>query len=135
MTWIGTKHVLKKIWEWVKHYWYVPVLLVYTVVLLVVTRRKPEAALAVLAASKESYKKQIAVLNQTHEKELEKREEITRKYNEIIEEAEKGHAVSLRKLDDHKKQRIKNLVERHHEDPEQLTQLLKLTFGIFYEEG
>tara|TARA_R110002020_G_scaffold180244_1_gene374536 strand:- start:4746 stop:5129 length:384 start_codon:yes stop_codon:yes gene_type:complete len=127
--------MLEKAWAWLKTYWYVPALLIYTVVLMVVFRKDDANALGVLEASKDSYKKQINVLNETHESELKKRDEIIKKYNKTIEQIESQHADESRKLDAHKKRRVKKLIEENHEDPEHLTRLLSLTFGIHHEEG
>lgn len=135
MNWIALKHMLEKAWAWLKTYWYVPALLIYTVVLMVVFRKDDANALGVLEASKDSYKKQINVLNETHESELKKRDEIIKKYNKTIEQIESQHADESRKLDAHKKRRVKKLIEENHEDPEHLTRLLSLTFGIHHEEG
>ena len=135
MSWVALKHVLKKVWVWLKAYWYVPALLVYTLVLMVVFRKDGANALGVLEVSKDSYKKQIDVLNETHESELKKRDEIIKKYNKTIEQIESQHMDESRKLDAHKKRRVKRLIEENHEDPEHLTRLLSLTFGIHHEEG
>jgi len=135
MNWPTLKHVLKKVWVWLKTYWYVPALLVYTLVLMVVFRKDGANALGVLEASKDSYKKQIDVLNETHEGELKKRDEITKKYNKTIDQIESQHMDESRKLDVHKRRRVKRLIEENHEDPEHLTRLLSLTFGIHHEEG
>jgi len=135
MNWPALKHVLKKVWVWLKTYWYVPALLVYTLVLMIVFRKDGANALGVLEASKDSYKKQIDVLNETHEGELKKRDEITKKYNKTIDQIESQHMDESRKLDVHKRRRVKRLIEENHEDPEHLTRLLSLTFGIHHEEG
>ena len=135
MTWPAFKHGLKKAWSWVRNYWYVPVLLAYTFILMVVFRRDGIQVLEVLNASKESHRKQVDVLNKTHAAEIQKREEIVKRYNEIMEDIETNHDNEMVKLNEDKKKRVKDLVTRHHDDPEQLTQLLKLTFGIHYEEG
>lgn len=135
MSWLALKHILKKIWVWLKTYWYVPVLLVYTVVLMVVFRKDGANALGVLKASKDSYKKQIDVLNETHEIELERRDQIIKKYNKTIDQIEARHVVESEKLGAHKKRRVKRLIEENYEDPEHLTRLLSLTFGIHHEEG
>ena len=135
MTWTTTKHMLKKAWSWIRNYWHIPALLAYTLVMVVVLRRDGSSAADVLRASKASYKEQVDVLNKTHAAEIQKREEIVKRYNKIMEEVETSHGNDMVRLNEDKKKRVKNLVIRHHDDPEQLTQLLKLTFGIHYEEG
>tara|TARA_Y100000296_G_C5036374_1_gene187467 strand:- start:22 stop:429 length:408 start_codon:yes stop_codon:yes gene_type:complete len=135
MTWLAFRHGLKKAWSWVQHYWYVPALLLYTLVLMIVFRRDGSAPLEVLNASRESHRKQVEVINEAHTTEIQKREKILRQYNKIMENVETEHDETMAKMDKDKKRRVKDLVTRHHDDPEQLTQLLKLTFGIHYEEG
>ena len=120
---------------WLKHYWYIPAVLVYTLVLIVATRRNTSAALEVLAVSKESYEKQVSVLNKTHEDEIQKRDKIVEKYNKVISEIDANRDNDLVKLDKDKKKRIKKLIEDNHEEPERLSRLLSITFGVPYEEG
>ena len=135
MNWLAFKYTLKKVWTWLKTYWYIPALLLYTLVMVVVFRKDGLNALEVFAVTKDSYKKQIDVLNETHESEIKKRDKIIKKYNKTVDELEKRHDDQNKKLDAHKKKRVKSLIEEHHDDPEHLTQLLRLTFGIHDEEG
>jgi|2_EtaG_2_1085320.scaffolds.fasta_scaffold22355_2 uncharacterized membrane protein len=132
---MAVKHITKKTWVWLKHYWYIPAVLVYTLVLIVATRRNTSAALEVLAVSKESYEKQVSVLNKTHEDEIQKRDKIVEKYNKVISEIDANRDNDLVKLDKDKKKRIKKLIEDNHEEPERLSRLLSITFGVPYEEG
>jgi len=135
LSWALFKHISEKIWVWFKVYWYIPALVAYTLAMAIIFRRNDGNVLRVLEVSKDSYKKQIAVLNKTHTEELEKRDEIIRRYNKVIEQVEAGYEEANKQLDKHKKKRIKKLIEEHHDTPEHLTQLLSLTFGIHYEEG
>jgi len=43
LTWLTTKAFLKKAWTWLKHNWYVPAILIYTLLLWILFRRKDEA--------------------------------------------------------------------------------------------
>lgn len=135
MNWISARHILKKIWTWLKTYWYVPVLLMYTLIMMKVFRRDGKSVLEVLSITKESYKKQVDILQEVHEKEIKKRDEIVTHYNEVIKKVDEEYRARNIALDAHKKKRIKSLVRDYHDDPEHLTQLLKITFGIHYEEG
>ena len=81
------KKVCKKTWVWIKHNWYVPAVLVYTLFLWFILRKKNEAE-AVLAIRDSSYKAQIETLNKAHEEEIKKRDEILKKYSVIIKELE-----------------------------------------------
>ena len=63
----------KKAWIWLKTHWYLPLLLVALVCVWWSGRARTERILKMFDASKESYKKQIDVLNKSHEEELRKR--------------------------------------------------------------
>ena len=58
ITFLTLKKALKKAWVWIRHNWYVPAVLIYTLVLWLFFRRKG-SALLVLEERNESYKKQI----------------------------------------------------------------------------
>tara|TARA_R110000824_G_scaffold151877_1_gene322922 strand:- start:548 stop:949 length:402 start_codon:yes stop_codon:yes gene_type:complete len=133
VNWIVAKNTLRKAWTWLKAYWYVPALLVYTFVMMIVFRRDGVSASKVLEVRKESFKKQTDVIQKAHEKEVEKKKEVIKKYNKVIEKIESEHITRSVKLDAHKKKRIKKLIEDHHENPERMTELLKLSFGIHNE--
>ena len=61
-SWIALKLSLKKVWTWLKNYWHVPMVCLWTVVVWAFSRRNTAAGLEVLATSKESYEAQIEVL-------------------------------------------------------------------------
>ena len=73
--WLALKSFLKKAWVWLKHNWYVPAVLLYTLVLWLLFRKK-DKALEVLEIRSESYKKQIEAINNIHKEEIEKKDKI-----------------------------------------------------------
>ena len=132
MSWLAFKLFAKKAWAWLKAYWYVPVLLLYTVVVAVVFRRDATAVAEVLAVTKDSYKKQVDVLNETHETEIEERDKILKEYNNVITSIENRHESAVGELDKKKKKRIKELVAEHHNNPHRLSKMLAAAYGITY---
>jgi len=132
MTWAATKLAVKKAWAWTKNYWYVPALLIYTLIMWMLFRRPAAAALEVLAVSSDSYKKQIDVLNKTHKEEAEKKEKIIKKYKETIESLESAHETQVVELDKEKKKRVKELVEKSYNDEENLAKQLSEMLGVTY---
>ena len=78
MNWIAFKFSVKKTWLWLKTYWYVPLVLLYTLVLWLVFRKDGAAAIGALEIKSDSYKKQIDVINKTHEAEIKKKEELNK---------------------------------------------------------
>ncbi len=130
MNWIAFKVLVKKSWLWLKTYWYFPAVFLYTIALWVFLRKDDIAAIGVLEIRSDSYKKQIEVINDNHEAEIKKKEELNKVYTETIEKVE----VELKKnndaLDRSKKKRVKEIVEKHSDDPKALAELVKESFGF-----
>jgi uncharacterized membrane protein YhiD involved in acid resistance len=124
---------LKKIGVWIKHNWYVPAIVLYTIVLWVFFRRK-DSAQEVLEARNESYRKQIEAINEAHREEIEKRDKILEKYNDLATELEEKYADEMDELDNQKKKELKEMVEKYYDDPATLAQLLAEKYGLEYVE-
>lgn len=132
MTFILTaKTILKKSWLWLKHNWKVPFIIIYTLALWFLFRRK-DAAYQILEERNNSYQRQIDLINQNHKDELEKRNEIIEKYNDLVSQLEEKYAEDNRKLDAAKKREIKEIVEKHHDDPDALARMLAEKYGLDY---
>jgi hypothetical protein len=133
MTWLVAKKALKKAWVWLKHNWYVPAVLIYTVVLWIFFRRKDKAH-DVLKVRSESYKKQIDAINEIHKEEVEKRDKILEKYGIILKDLEEQYEKDSLELDEKKKKEVKDLVEKYNEQPDELAKLLAEKYGLEYVE-
>jgi len=120
----------KKAWVWIKHYWYIPAVLIYTIVLWIVFRRSSANVLKVLDITKESYQKEIEVIKAAHEKELQQREEIVLVYQETLKNLEKEHSIKVDELSNKKKKEIQNLVSEHKDDPSVLAKEMKKLFEV-----
>ena len=127
------KKVCKKTWVWIKHNWYVPAVLVYTLFLWIIMRKKNEAA-ALVEIRDSSYKAQIETLNKAHKEEIKKRDEILKKYSVIIKELEKKFKENQEKLDNRKKKEVKKIVKDFQDDPDGLAKMLAEKYGIEYIE-
>tara|TARA_R110000824_G_scaffold113687_4_gene263592 strand:+ start:3971 stop:4363 length:393 start_codon:yes stop_codon:yes gene_type:complete len=128
-TWLATKAFLKKAWTWLKHNWYVPLIIVYTLFLWVLFRRKDEA-LKVLEIRSESYKAQIETINKIHAEEIKKRDEILKKYAETVKKLEDEYIKNNKELDEKKKKEVKEIVEKYYNDPDTLANMISDKFGF-----
>jgi hypothetical protein len=133
MTWLVVKKALKKTWVWLRHNWYVPAVLIYTMVLWIFFRRKDKAH-DVLKVRTESYKKQIDAINEIHKEEVEKRDKILEKYGIILKDLEEQYEKDSLELDEKKKKEVKDLVEKYNEQPDELAKLLAEKYGLEYVE-
>ena len=129
ITWLATKAFLKKAWTWLKHNWYVPLVVVYTLLLWALFRRKDEA-LKILEIRSESYKAQIEAINKAHTEEIKKRDEILEKYSETVKKLEEDFNKNNQELDEKKKKDVKELVEKYYNDPDTLAKMISDKFGF-----
>ena len=133
VTLLAIKSFFKKAWAWLKHNWKVPLIILYTLALWLLFRRK-DAAFLVLEERNKSYKAQIDVINQSHKEELEKRNKVIEKYNDLVSQLEDQYAADNKELDEAKKKEIKDIVEKHHDNPNALAQMLAEKYGLVYVE-
>lgn len=132
-SWIAFKLFLKKAWTWLKNYWYAPVVLVWTIVVWVFSRRNGEAALEVLATSKKSYEAQIGVLKKTHADEIGKRDKALAQYEDIVRTMEFEYAKRSEEISRDKKKKVKEYIKEFDNDPDGLAARLEERFGIRYK--
>ena len=130
MSWLATKLFVKKSWLWLKTYWYFPIVFLYTLVLYVVLRKDSSAAIGVLGIRSDSYKEQIKTIETFHKAEADEKEKINKKFVETLEKVDVELKKSNEKLDRDKKKRVKEIVEKHSDNPERLAQLVKESFGF-----
>jgi len=131
MSWLAITVFFKKAWVWLKKNWYAPVVVIYTLVLWLVFRRG-DAAYEVLKVRDKSYKEQIKAINDAHDAEIAKRNEVLKKYTEIISALEKEYAENKLTLETKKKKEIKKIVEEYKDDPAGLAKMMSEKFGFLY---
>jgi len=133
MTLLAFKTIVKKVWVWLKHNWYVPAVIAYTLVLWLLFRNKT-AAMDILELRANSYRDQIRAIEDAHQKELKERDEILKKYNVVLEQLEKDYEEKNIKLDKKKKEDIKRIVEDYNDRPDDLARVLANKYGLEYVE-
>jgi len=108
--------------------------LIYTLFLWIVLRKKNEAA-ALLEIRDSSYKAQIETINKAHKEEIEKRDKILKNYAVVIRELEEKFKENQQKLDNKKKKEVKKIVEDFQDDPDGLAKMLAEKYGLNYTGG
>jgi hypothetical protein len=121
---------IKKAWVWIRHYWYIPALLIYTIILWLFFRKSNNKLLEVLSITKDSYKKEVHAINTAHKKELKKREEIVLLYQETLKNIENEYNIKIKELSSKRQKEIKKIVEENREDPSVLAKEMKKLFGV-----
>ena len=133
LTLLTLKATLKKTWTWLKHNWYVPGIIVYTLVLWFLFKNKA-GALEVLEVRAESYEEQIKTIEDAHKKEIKERDKILEKYDNILSQLEEDYKEKSMKLDTKKKKDIKKIVKEFNDRPDDLAKILADRYGLDYVE-
>ena len=133
LTLLTLKSTLKKTWTWLRHNWYVPAVVVYTLVLWFFFKNKA-GALKVLEIRSKSYENQIKTIEEAHKKEIEARDQILKNYDNVLTQLEKDYEEKNMKLDTKKKKEIKKIVKEFNDRPDDLAKILAERYGIDYVE-
>ena len=133
LTLLTLKSTLKKTWTWLRHNWYVPAVIVYTLVLWFLFKNKA-GALKVLEIRSKSYESQIKTIEEAHKKEIEARDQILKNYDNVLTQLEKEYEEKNMKLDTKKKKEIKKIVKEFNDRPDDLAKILAERYGIDYVE-
>ena len=134
MSWLIFKTSLSKIWIWIKEHWQIPFLFAWSILVWVIARRNSDAIIETLEARKESYKKQIQVLRDSHNMEILKREGLIKQYEEALEKVEKNFAEKEKELSDKHKADIKEAIILSKGNPDEIRKRIEKEFGIKYVE-
>ena len=135
MKWGAVKIFLKKGWVWIKTHAWAPILLLLGIVgflLYIITRNSAFLAAVLDAAegSRESYKKEIDLLNESHKKEADEKSKILEEYNKSLKALEEEYAKRNEELDSKQKKELKKLVEESYNDPDMLARELAALYGL-----
>jgi len=129
---IVLKSFIKKSWAWVKKNWQLVAGFLIACVLFVLSRGKVNIA-SYLSKAKESYEREIDVINRSHDMEISaiKNAELDRQ--RAVDEAKKESQRKLRDLED-KKAEIRNDLLLKDEPEDDITERLSNITGINIHE-
>ena len=135
LTWLVVKSFFKKAWSHVKKYWKYFLAIFYGMGVWLYFRNQSENVKEVLETANSSHKKEIEVINSSHQEELKKRDNIIKKYTEVLGIIEKEYVERKKTLATKKKKEIKKLVEENLDNPSELAKLISDRFDIVYVAG
>ena len=89
----------------------------------------------VLEETRSAHKAEIDSLKKSHSSELQKRDENLKKYQEVIKQIEQEYAERREALSAAKKKQVKDIVDKHGDDPQKLAELVRDSFGFEIHVG
>jgi hypothetical protein len=120
--------ILKKVWAFLKTYWYVPVLIIVAIIL----GSKKDKINDILNIANDSHKKQLDAINAADKEKTESKKKIEEEYENAIKEIETNYEDEKKKLSIKDKKYIKKIVKDWTEDPEQMAERIRVRFGFDY---
>jgi len=121
---------LKLFWAAIKKNWKLALLAVWSVVIWLVSRKNAQGAIDAMKANKESYEAQIDSLKREHKIEKERLEQLNLKYRETIATIEKKYDIKEKELSKEKKKRVKEIVEKAKDNPDEINKKIENLFGF-----
>ena len=130
-----TKVFWKKVWAWLKHYWYWPVIIVLLIFSTVAGASSREKLFGLLSKQKESYEKEIQIIKETTEETDKKKTEIFTEHIEELEKIEEEHDVKLEELEEEKQKELVAVIEENKDRPDKLAEeIAKILSAEFLRE-
>ena len=130
--WIAFKALVKKSLLWLKHHWQIPLLIVWSVVVYIMSRRNTDALVQVLAIKKKSYEEQIDLLKSQHEKEIFARDKLIKQYHDLVAKIEAKYKEKEKQLTKKEKVRIKEIVKKSKGEPDVIRKEIEKSFGFVF---
>ena len=120
---------LRKAWSWLKHHWYVPVLLILVVLFISPTYGLKNKFFDLLMDTRKRYQQEIDTINKNNAENQEKKNEIVKKHKEALDKIEKDFNVKIDELTKEKQDEVAALVARHKEKPDEMAKEIARLLG------
>ena len=124
----------KKIWTWLKHYWYWPVILILLAVSMLSGKASREKLFSLLDKQKKNYEKEIQIVKETSEKASKEKTTISEKYVNEIKKIEEDHNLKVQDLEEEKQKELVETLEKNKNKPENLAKEIAKILSASYHE-
>jgi len=127
--------VMKKAWVWLKHHWYVPVLIILVILFISPTYGLKNKFFDLLMDTRKRYQQEIDTINKNNAENQEKKNEIVKKHKEALDKIEKDFNVKIDELTKEKQDEVAALVARHKEKPDEMAKEIARLLGANHIES
>jgi hypothetical protein len=126
----------KKIWAWLKHYWYWPVIIVLLVFSTVTGTRAKEKLFELLLKQKESYEKELEIIKKINEEKNLENNKAREDHKEELEKIEKEHSVKLEDLEEEKREELVETIKKNKNKPDKLAEeIAKILSAEYFKKS
>jgi hypothetical protein len=123
---------LKKIWSFLKNYWYIPLVAVASTLGYLLAKKDKIPVNEILAASKKTHDVEKKAIIQASEQKKLAKAKVEEEYHDAVNAINNLKKFENEELDAKKKKEIKKIVKKHYNEPEQISKDISDLFGIKY---
>lgn len=134
MTWMVVKLFLKRVWVFLKEYWQIPFMVLWTIITVLLSRRNTAALKDVISVKQESHKKEVEILRKTHKDEIMNLKKIQEQYLNTIKKLELVFKEQEKKLSEKHVEDVKEIVVKSKGNPEKIKRKIEDEFGIKFKD-
>ena len=126
----------KKVWTWLKHYWYWPVIIILLIFSMVSSKGLKEKLFGLLMKSKENYEKEIKVIKEVNEQKDVQKERAVEEHVEEIKKIEEEHDIKVEELEVEKQKELAETIEKNKDRPDKLAEdIAEILSSEFLKKG
>ena len=118
----------------VRKYWREMLIVVMVIGISLAWSQDHKSLIKAYETTVNSYEKQMDDLNESYERELQRKEEALQDYQKKMEEIEKDYSKFKEKVETQKAERVVELTDIRHSDPDKLVKEIENAFGFEYVE-
>ena len=122
----------KKVWIWIKHHWYIPVILVVLLFSIFVGKNARSRIFDLMSKQRDQYKKEVEIVAQANEEKDKKQKDLLEKQQQIEKKIEEDFDFKIESLEKDKKEEINKIVEEHGDNTEQLAKMVAEALSAEY---
>jgi hydroxylamine reductase (hybrid-cluster protein) len=123
---------IKKIWSFLKNYWYIPLVVIVSSIGYLLTKSKKIPTDEILKASKKTHDVEKAAIELAAEQKIKAKETVQQEYSDAVLAIQTIHDLQNKKLENKKKKEIKKIVKKHYNEPENISKEISDLFGVKY---
>jgi len=119
----------KKVWTWIKHHWYIPVILVLLILCALAGRGVKNKYFDIMLATRTNYKKEIDIINKNNAEEKQKTLDAIKRHQENLVKIENDFNVKMAELPAKEKKRVDEVVKKFNNDPGKMAEEIANILG------
>ena len=110
----------KKVWIWIKHHWYIPVILVLVLACIFIGKGVKNKYFDIRMQSRENYKKEIEIINKNNAEERQKTLGAIERHQENLVKIENDFNTKMKELPKKEKKEVEAIVKKFDNNPDKM---------------